>query len=119
MILSYNKFLKTIVVFYVYAILFFPTFLVYICLILLFLLKNNDVAYDILRIKHVPVINIFLSCKYASLVERFLFNKKFRSDFLLNKKRSARDVHPSEKKKVTKVTCAWCVKFRKGHSLLH
>ena len=40
-------------------------------------------------------------------------------DFLLNKKRPARDVHPSEKKKVTKVTCAWCVKFRKGHSLLH
>ena len=60
MILSYNKFLKTIVVFYVYAILFFPTFLVYICLILLFLLKNNDVAYDILLTNQVLPYNYFL-----------------------------------------------------------
>lgn len=35
----------------------------------------KNVAYDILCTKHVPVRNIFLSCKCASLVERLFFRR--------------------------------------------
>ena len=85
MILSYNKFLKFIVVFYVYAILFFPTFLVYICLILLFLLKNNDVVYDILLTNQVLPYNYFLISPRFIPSGTFFMYQNFLKNFLMHK----------------------------------